>query len=68
MTDNGSMINPNVQIDDRSYISSSKFTEEERQVILRAKKIMRTDMPSFYHDAIVEVALKTVKDYANGSH
>ena len=59
------MINANAKTDkheyERSWISSVKFTKDEKQLIVKARKTLHVDMPILYHDCIMASVLQIVK-------
>ena len=62
---NGAMISANAKtnesVKDRSWISSVKFTKEEKQLINKARHTLHVDMPSLYHDCIMDSVRQIVK-------
>lgn len=50
--------------DKKQWLLSKPFTEDENQLIRKAKKMSRYDKsaPEFYHDAVLSYANKTIID------
>jgi len=50
--------------DKKQWLLSKPFTEEENQLIRKAKKMSRYDKsaPEFYHDAVISYAKNTIMD------
>ena len=58
------MINGNQPIktkNEKSWISSVKFTKDEKDLIIKARQITHCDMPSLYHDCIMASVMQIVK-------
>lgn len=45
-----------------NHIKVKQFTETERQIITKAVRKLATRRPNFYHDAIVEVAIRLTEE------
>lgn len=59
---NRAMIDTNVKMTDhgKSWISSVKFSKDEKALIMQARKKLHVDMPSLYHDCIMASVLQIV--------
>lgn len=44
----------------KSWISSVKFTKDEKDLIIKARKKLHVDMPSLYHDCIMASVIQIV--------
>ena len=55
----------NVPNYEKSWISSVKFSKEEKALIVKARQITHVDMPSLYHDCIMASVMQIVKGSAN---
>lgn len=44
----------------KSWISSVKFTKDEKDLIIKARKKLHCDMPSLYHDCIMATVMHIV--------
>ena len=42
------------------------FSEDEKRTVSQARAILHIDKPVFYHDAILAMALRIIKDYEDG--
>ena len=49
----------------KSWISSVKFSKDEKDLIIRARQKLHCDMPSLYHDCIMASVMQIVKKGAN---
>ena len=60
--DNGVMITTNVKKTDyeKSWISSVKFSKDEKAMIKKARIKLHVDMPSLYHDCIMASVMQIV--------
>jgi len=56
------MIDSNVKTNthEKSWISSLKFSKDEKDLIIKARKKLHVDMPSLYHDCIMASVLQIV--------
>jgi len=50
---------------ERSWISSVKFTKDEKNLIVKARNKLHVDMPSLYHDCIMASVMQIVKGSVN---
>ena len=45
----------------QTHVRVGCFSDEERQVIKRARRILGSDLPSFYHAAIMDMARRVAE-------
>lgn len=61
------MIDTNVKTTEKkSWISSVKFTKDEKALIIKARNKLHIDMPSLYHDCIMASVIQIVGKTENG--
>ena len=49
----------------KSWISSVKFSKDEKDLIIKARQKLHCDMPSLYHDCIMASVLQIINQPQN---
>ena len=51
---------------DTTFLKTLAFSDDEKKLLAKAREITHVDRPAFYHDAILAMALRIIKDYEDG--
>lgn len=51
---------------DTTFLKTLAFSEDEKKLLAKAREITHVDRPAFYHDAIMSMSLRIIKDYEDG--